>query len=204
MFLDNVSQQHQHHHPISIGGVFTNLSEGRVVTSGFQRQRWYGGVTHCLEDIQDLVICVDVCIFPQVIAALLKRLLTLHRACWRLRARDPWIYCICFWICIYEFQFVFLNFCIFECLYLYFVLHWACWRLRARDPWILHNQQWHTVTKLPSSLFHNHRICQHIYRSLFFYPDPKDQCIELTSYDLSVVLCPISTILYLYWWQREI
>ena len=165
-----------------------------------------------LEDIQDLVICVDVCIFPQVIAALLRRLLTqhracrrlrdrdpwiyivfvffwflfkslkfwicifgclylylyfvLHRACWRLRARDPWIYCIC----IFWFLFKSLKFwlCIFGCLYLhlylylYCVLQRACWRLRARDPWILHNQQWHTVTKLPSSLFHNHPICQHI------------------------------------------
>ena len=84
---------------MSIGMVVTDLTEGKFVindryanfpisrvfgqcvTKGFLRQRWYGGVNHCSEDIQDLVICVDVCIFPQVIAALLKRLLTLHRAC---------------------------------------------------------------------------------------------------------------------------
>ena len=52
---------------------------GQCVTKGFLRRRWYGGVNHRLEDIQDLMICVDVCIFPQVIAALLKRLLTLHK-----------------------------------------------------------------------------------------------------------------------------
>ena len=79
-----------------------------------------------------------------------------------------------------------------------FVLHRACWRLRARDPWILHNQQWHTVTKLPSSLFHNHPICQHIHRSLFLLLDPKDLCIELISYGPFVVLCPFLELLIIY------
>ena len=87
---------------MSIGGVVTDFTEvrfvisdryakfpnhcfscvfGQCVTKGFLRRSWYGGVNHRLEDIQDLMVCVDVCIFPQVIAALLKRLLTLHRAC---------------------------------------------------------------------------------------------------------------------------